>query len=54
MKLHTQNLVKKLFPDLLIKKSKLSVSLDQLSKILYSFLLYAKLKVYQNILKLSW
>ena len=36
------------------KKSKLSISLDQQSKVLYSlFLLCAKSKVYQNILKLS-
>ena len=37
------------------KKSKLSISLIELSKMLQSeFLLYFKVKVYQNILKLRW
>ena len=36
------------------KKSKLSISLDQQSKLLYSlFLLYVQGKGYRNILKLS-
>ena len=37
------------------KKSKLSISLNELSKVLYSLpLLYVKLRTIQNILKLSW
>ena len=34
------------------KKSLLSISLDQQSEILYSFLFYVQFKDYQNILKL--
>ena len=41
-------------PRLFSKKSKLSISLDQLSKFLYSsFLLYAIVEGYRNILKVS-
>ena len=37
------------------KKSKLSIYLDQQSKVLYSlYLLHTKLRVNRNILKLSW
>ena len=48
---HIQSLVEK-FPESFLKKSKLSISLDQQSKVLYSlFLLYARLrtiKIYWN------
>ena len=45
MKKQTQNMVEKQFPDPFLKKSKLSISLNQYSKVLYSlFLLYAKLR----------
>ena len=40
-------------PRLFYKKSKLSISLDQQSEILYSFFpLYVQVEVYQNVLKL--
>ena len=39
-------------PRPLYKKSLLSISLDQQSEILYSFLFYVQFKDYQNILKL--
>ena len=45
MKKQTQNMVEKQFPDPFLKKSKLSISLNQYSKVLYNlFLLYAKLR----------
>ena len=37
LKNHTQNVVEKLFSDPSQNKSKLSISLDQQSKVLYSF-----------------
>ena len=41
----TQNVLEKLFPDLFLKKSKLSISLDQWYKVLWSlFLLYSTLR----------
>ena len=43
--MNAQNMVKELFPDRFFEKLKLSISLDQYSKVLYSlFLLYAKLR----------
>ena len=44
---HAQN------PRLFYKKSKLSISLDQQPKMLYSLFLYIQVEVYQNILKLK-
>ena len=42
---HTKNVVEKLFPDPFLKKSKLSISLDLCSNILYIlFLLFVKLR----------
>ena len=43
---HTQNVVEKLLPDPFLKKTKLSISLDQQSYSL--FLLYARIEDYQN------
>ena len=52
LKNHTQNRMEKLAPDPFLKKIKLSISLDQKSKVSYSlFLLYAKpkaIKIYWN------
>ena len=50
VKNYTQNAIEILFPVPFLKKTKLSISMDQYSKVLFSlFLLYAN----QNILKLS-
>ena len=48
-----QNVVKKLVPYPFQKKSKLSISLDQQSKVSYSLsLLHVQVEDYQDILKL--
>ena len=45
----TQTIVEKLFPDPFLKKSKLSISLDQYSKVLYIlFLLFVKLRTIES------
>ena len=50
---HTQNVVEKLAPNPFLKKSILSISLDQQSEMLYSLFLWSsQMEVYQNILKL--
>ena len=47
------NVVKKTISRLFSKKPKLSITLDQKSKVLYNlFLLYAKIQGYRNALKL--
>ena len=46
---HTQSLVEKQFPDPFLKRSKLGISLDQYSKVLYIlFLLFAKLRTIES------
>ena len=45
--------MEKLFPDPFLKKSKLSISLDQLSKVLHIFFIACQVEDYGNILKLS-
>ena len=45
----TQSVVEKQFPDPFLKKSKLGISLDQYSKVLYIlFLLFAKLRTIES------
>ena len=55
LKNHTQNVVERLVPDSFIKKSKLSISMDQQSQMLQSFFfLYVQVEVYQNILEVRY
>ena len=53
LKNHTKNVVDKLVPECFLK-SKLLISLDQQSKVLYRlFLLHVQVKGYRKILKLK-
>ena len=54
MKNHTQNVVEKLVTDPFLKNSKLSISLDQQSELLYSlFLLYLLIVSYRKYLEIK-
>ena len=53
LKFFAQNMVEKLVPDPFLKKAKLSISLDQQSKVSYNlFIFFVQVEDYQNILNL--